>query len=98
MKQARDYRKYNIRLTSADWQRGSGRVINNTHMPCVMGSGSSQTARQYKYPGLTITDISDFTRRYLVTKYPCVSPVRQKVYYQIIGQLSGQKTKQLYPV
>ena len=28
MKQARDYRKYNVRLTSADWQRGSGRVIN----------------------------------------------------------------------
>ena len=27
MKQARDYRKYNVRLTSADWQRGSGRVI-----------------------------------------------------------------------
>ena len=23
MKQARDYRKYNVRLTSADWQRGS---------------------------------------------------------------------------
>ena len=30
MKQARDYRKYNLRLTSADWQRGSGRVINYT--------------------------------------------------------------------
>ena len=29
MKQARDYRKYNVRLTSADWQRGSGRVIKN---------------------------------------------------------------------
>ena len=28
MKQARDYRKYNVRLTSADWQRGSDRVIN----------------------------------------------------------------------
>ena len=28
MKQARDYRKYNVRLTSADWQRESGRVIN----------------------------------------------------------------------
>ena len=28
MKQARDYRKYNVRLTSADWQRGSCRVIN----------------------------------------------------------------------
>ena len=27
MKQARDYRKYNVRLTSADWQRGSCRVI-----------------------------------------------------------------------
>ena len=27
MKQAHDYRKYNVRLTSADWQRGSGRVI-----------------------------------------------------------------------
>ena len=27
MKQARDYRKYNVRLTSADWQRGSDRVI-----------------------------------------------------------------------
>ena len=25
-KQARDYRKYNVRLTSADWQRGSSRV------------------------------------------------------------------------
>ena len=24
---ARDYRKYNVRLTSADWQRGSDRVI-----------------------------------------------------------------------
>ena len=34
MKQARDYRKYNVRLTSADWQRGSGRVINihNTYV------------------------------------------------------------------
>ena len=30
MKQERDYRKYNVRLTSADWQRGSGRVINTT--------------------------------------------------------------------
>ena len=29
MKQARDYRKYNVHLTSADWQRGSGRVIND---------------------------------------------------------------------
>ena len=28
MKQARDYRKYNIRLTSADWQRGSDRVLS----------------------------------------------------------------------
>ena len=28
MKQARDYRKYNVRLMSADWQRGFGRVIN----------------------------------------------------------------------
>ena len=28
MKQAHDYRKYNVRLTSADWQRGSCRVIN----------------------------------------------------------------------
>ena len=28
MKQAHDYRKYNVRLTSADWQRGSARVIN----------------------------------------------------------------------
>ena len=28
MKQARDYRKYNVRLTSADWQRGSDRVIS----------------------------------------------------------------------
>ena len=27
MKQAHDYRKYNVRLTSADWQRGSARVI-----------------------------------------------------------------------
>ena len=31
MKQAHDYRKYNVRLTSADWQRGSDRVIN-VHM------------------------------------------------------------------
>ena len=30
MKQARDYRKYNVRLTRADWQRGSCRVINHT--------------------------------------------------------------------
>ena len=30
MKQAHDYRKYNVRLTSADWQRGSGRVINTS--------------------------------------------------------------------
>ena len=29
MKQAHDYRKYNVRLTSADWQRGSGRVIKD---------------------------------------------------------------------
>ena len=29
MKQARDYRKYNVRLTSADWQRGSARVITS---------------------------------------------------------------------
>ena len=28
MKQARDYRKYNVRLTSADWQRRYGRVIS----------------------------------------------------------------------
>ena len=28
MKQAHDYRKYNIRLTSADWQRGSSRVTS----------------------------------------------------------------------
>ena len=27
MEQARDYSKYNVRLTSADWQKGSGRVI-----------------------------------------------------------------------
>ena len=34
MKQARDYRKYNVRLTSSDWQRGSGRVItrNTVHL------------------------------------------------------------------
>ena len=36
MKQARDYRKYNVRLTSADWQRGSDRVINN-HNDCFIG-------------------------------------------------------------
>ena len=29
MKQARDYRTYNVRLTSADWQRESGRVIRS---------------------------------------------------------------------
>ena len=35
MKQARDYRKYNVRLTSADWQRGSGRVISHhIHVQC----------------------------------------------------------------
>ena len=31
MKQARDYRTYNVRLTSADWQRGSGRVISKCY-------------------------------------------------------------------
>ena len=32
MKQTRDYRKYNVRLTSADWQRGPDRVINDNHV------------------------------------------------------------------
>ena len=31
MKQARDYRKYNVRLASADWQRGSDRVISKCY-------------------------------------------------------------------
>ena len=35
MKQARDYRKYNVRLTSADWQRGSGRVISTCKTACL---------------------------------------------------------------
>ena len=35
MKQARDYRKYNVRLTSADWQRGSCRVINVFMHACM---------------------------------------------------------------
>ena len=35
MKQARDYRKYKVRLTSADWQRGSGRVVNTMIWPLI---------------------------------------------------------------
>ena len=37
MKQARDYRKYNVRLTSADWQRGSCRVIRSYTRAMIMG-------------------------------------------------------------
>ena len=36
MKQVRDYRKYNVRLMSADWQRGSGRVTRLAkHQNCI---------------------------------------------------------------
>ena len=34
MMQARDYRKYNVRLTSADWQRGSGVGCSKTSQIC----------------------------------------------------------------
>ena len=46
MKQARDYRKYNVLLTSADWQRGSGRVIS--HSMCVPVHACKRVRNVYK--------------------------------------------------
>ena len=51
MKQAHDYRKYNVRLTSADWQRGSGRVINHA---IYMQPSSVIITYMYELRGLSL--------------------------------------------